>query len=148
MKHSRMSANRRIQHLLILNSSRIRQDLIQEYRDKVLPDKTRTIRLLGKKNPARIIHTLLGFEVQAEYKRIHCPDLVTARYIRLFSELGCHSIKLPYDPTITERLIPGFEEAVESLKKQVQELYPKDLQTRQYVMQTLYGIIRQQLEIS
>ena len=148
MKHSRMSANRRIQHLRILNSSRIRQDLIQEYRDKVLPDKTRTIRLLGKKNPARIIHTLLGFEVQAEYKRIHCPDLVTARYIRLFSELGCHSIKLPYDPTITEHLIPGFEEAVESLKKQVQQLYPKDLQTRQYVMQTLYGIIRQQLEIS
>jgi len=148
MSQSRKAANRRIQHLLILNSSRVRRDLIQEYRDKVLPEKTRTIRLLGKKNPARIIHTLLGFEVQALYKRIHCPDFVTARYIRLFSELGCHSIKLPYDPTVTDRLIPGFEASVENLNEKIRELYPRDLQTRQYVIRTLYGIIRQQLASS
>ena len=55
------------------------------YRQRVLSQKTRTIRLLGRKSSAKIIHTLLGYEVQASYKRIQCPDLVTARYIRLFS---------------------------------------------------------------
>jgi hypothetical protein len=120
-------------------------DLIEGYREKVIPVKTRTIRLLGRKNPARIIHTLLGYEVQASYKRIQCPDLVTARYLRLFSELGCHSIKLPYDPTLTEQLIPGFEAAVDNLQSRVQQLFPGEVPTRQYVLRRVYEMIRQQI---
>ena len=77
------------------------------YRLRVLPVKTRTIQLLGRKGPARIIETLLGYEVQGSYKRIHCPDMVTARYLKLFLELGCRSIKVPYDPTVTAAIIPA-----------------------------------------
>ena len=120
-------------------------DLIEGYREKVIPVKTRTIRLLGRKNPARIIHTLLGYEVQASYKRIQCPDLVTARYLRLFSELGCHSIKLPYDPTLTEQLIPGFEAAVDNLQSRVQQLFPGEVPTQRYVLRRVYEMIRQQI---
>ena len=68
------------------------------YRLRVLPVKTRNLQLLGKKSPARIIETLLGYEVKAFYKRVHCPDKVTARYVKLFTELGCRTIRLPYDP--------------------------------------------------
>jgi hypothetical protein len=129
----------------ILQESRSHSDLIQAYRDKVLSQKTRTIRLLGRKSSARILHTLLGYEVQASYKRIQCPDLVTARYLRLFSELGCHSINLPYDPTLTEQLIPGFEATVGSVKQRISELFPGDLSTQLYAIRRVYESIRRQL---
>jgi hypothetical protein len=135
----------KIQHLQILQESRSYADLLETYRDKVLTQQTRTIRLLGRKNSAKIMHTLLGYEVQASYKRIQCPDLVTARYLRLFSELGCHSIKLPYDPTVTEQLIPGFEAQVDDIKKSVRERFPLHSQTQQYVICAIYRIIRRQL---
>jgi hypothetical protein len=138
----------KIQHMEILRNSTDFPDFIAAYREKVLSQKTRTIRLLGRKNPARVIHTLLGYEVQASYKRIQCPDLVTARYVRLFSEIGCHSIQLPYDPTITARLIPGFESMLEGVKKKIGELFPQNSQTRQYALQKAYGIIRLQLRDS
>ncbi len=145
MKKSTTSPKFKIQHLEILQASKSYAGLVECYRDEVLSQKTRTIRLLGRKNSARIIHTLLGYEVQASYKRIQCPDLVTARYLRLFSELGCHSIKLPYDPTLTERLIPVFEATINGLKEEIRRLFPKDSATQQYVIRKTYGIIRQQI---
>jgi hypothetical protein len=120
-------------------------DFLDTYRHKVLTQKTRTIRLLGRKNSARILHTLLGFEVQASYKRIQCPDLVTARYLRLFSELGCHYIKLPYDPTLTAQIIPEFELMLETLNSRVKELFPRDLPLQRYATRKLFALIRHQL---
>lgn len=135
----------KISHREILQTSQSESDLIQVYRDKVLTQKTRTIRLLGRKSSAKILNTLLGYEVQASYKRIHCPDLVTARYLRLFSELGCHSIKLPYDPTLTEQLIPGFEATIVSVKQRISELFPTDSSAQKYATRRVYEILRQQL---
>lgn len=137
--------NRKIPHREILRATKSYSDLVDAYRQKVVSQKTRTIRLLGRKNSAKIIHTLLGYEVQASYKRIQCPDLVTARYLRLFSELGCHSIQLPYDPTLTAQLIPEFEAMVDAITKQIGLLFPQDLPMRRYVIQKAYGTIRYQL---
>ena len=149
MKKATASQKLRIQHREILAASRNYAALVEGYCNEVLTQKTRTIRLLGRKNSARIIHTLLGYEVQSSYKRIQCPDLVTARYLRLFSEIGCHSIKLPYDPTLTGRLIPVFEAAVNSLKEEICALFPQNSTTQQYVLRIIYGIIRRQIaEIS
>jgi hypothetical protein len=145
MTKAKTSPKLKIQHHEILQASENYARLIDGYRDEVLTQATRTIRLLGRKSSARIIHTLLGYEVQASYKRIQCPDLVTARYLRLFSELGCHSIKLPYDPTRTEHLIPVFEATLNSLKERIRELFPRDSSTQQYVLRKIYGIIREQI---
>jgi hypothetical protein len=145
MKERASPLKDKIQYHEILRDCRSYAMMIQAYREKVLAQKTRTIRLVGRKSSARILHTLLGYEVQAFYKRIQCPDLVTARYLRLFSELGCHSIKLPYDPTLTEQLVPEFEASIEDLKRQIAELFPRDLSTRRYVIRRVYGIIRQQI---
>jgi hypothetical protein len=135
----------RILHQDILNASDDYVRFVEAYRDKVLSQKTRTIRLLGRKNAAKIILTLLGYEVQASYKRIQCPDLVTARYIRLFSELGFHSIKLPYDPTMTAQLVPEFEATVDGIVQQIRERFPQDLPTQNYVARRIYAIIRNRL---
>ena len=121
-------------------------DFLETYQQKVLPQKTRTIRLLGRKSPAKILHTLLGFEVQASYKRIQCPDLVTARYLRLFSELGCHSIKLPYDPTFTAQIISGFELMLDDVNNKIRQLFPGDLRMQRHATRKVFAIIRRQLQ--
>jgi hypothetical protein len=137
--------NGKIPHRKILQASKGYGDLVDAYRQKVLSQNTRTIRLLGKKCSAKILNTLLGYEVQASYKRIQCPDLVTARYLRLFSELGCHSIQLPFDLTLTAQLVPEFEALVDAITKQIRELFPGDSAIQRYVIRQVYGIIRQQL---
>ena len=103
------------------------------------------MRLLGVKCAAQIIQTLLGYEVQAMHKRIHCPDLVTARYLKLFSELGCHSIRLPYDPTVTAGLIPIMESALQSIMDTIAGIFPKNLKRRQYVIRKVFAIVRDEL---
>ncbi len=144
--------NQKIPHreilLAISKSCDFPGGLVGIYRQKVLANQTRTIRLLGTKCSAKIIHTLLGYEVQAQYKRIHCPDLVTARYLKLFSEIGCRSIRLPYDPTVTEELIPKLETAVDVLHEKIKNLFQQDRELQRYVMRKIYAIIRQQLRIT
>jgi hypothetical protein len=137
--------NGRIPIQEILRSSDNYSILVNLYRQKVLSQPARTIRLLGRKNPASILNTLLGYEVQSAYKRIQCPDLATARFIRLFSELGCHSIQLPYDPTHTAELIPEFEVAVDRIKMQIRALFPTDASLRIYYVRRAFEIIRRQL---
>ncbi|MBI3939627.1 MAG: hypothetical protein HY315_02225 [Acidobacteria bacterium] len=86
------------------------------YRQEVTPFKTRTVSLPGRKCEARIMYTFLGFEVKAGRKRLLCPDLVTARYLRVFAELGMKQVLIPYDPTRTGRLIDRLERNFEKLK--------------------------------
>lgn len=138
-------ARNKIPHAEILQASQNCADLVDIYHHQVLTQQTRTIRLLGKKSSARILHTLLGYEVQASYKRIQCPDLVTAQYLRIFSELGCHSIKLPYNPTVTARLVPDLQAALGSITETVNKLFPGNSHLQQYVTQKIYGIVRRKL---
>ncbi len=145
----RQKGTRRIPHTEILTAL---QDpalgianLVDTYQRFVLPIQTRNIHLLGRKSPARIIETLLGYEVKASYKRIHCPDMVTARYVKLFTELGCHSIRLPYDPTVTANLIPQFEHSVAKILSGVRDIYPKDRPLQRYVVENIFRILRDQL---
>jgi hypothetical protein len=119
--------------------------LVAVYRFEVLPVKTRTLRLVGQKTAATIVHTLLGYEVKARFKRIQCPDLVTARYLKLFSELGCHSIRLPYDPTVTARILPELEAALQRIEAGVRELFPDSAALRRYVTRRLYALLRRRL---
>ncbi len=115
------------------------------YRSEVLPIKTRTIQLLGRKSPARIINTLLGFEVQSSYKRISCPDMVTARYLKLFTELGCRSIKLPYDLTVTDRIISELELAMNRISAEIRALFPGERAAQIYVLRKVYIHLRSRL---
>ncbi len=141
--------NRKIPHNAILQALRTGADgsrsITEVYRQEVLPIKTRTIPLLGKKSPATITNTLLGCEVQASYKRIHCPDMVTARYLKLFTELGCRRIRLPYDPTVTERLLPELDSAQKRVLGGIQELFPGNRRIQVYVLRRIYSLIRAQL---
>jgi hypothetical protein len=143
------SRNGRISHLAILEALQASEPgtrgVVEIYKCEVLPIQTRTLRLLGKKSSAATNRTLLGFEVQASFKRIHCPDLVTARYLKLFTELGCSSIRLPYNPAVTARLIPELESSFKRLEEGVRERFPDDRKMQLYVSRKLYQHIRNRL---
>ncbi len=119
--------------------------LVEIYSTRVIPVKTRTIQLLGRKSSPRIINTLLGYEVKAAYKRIHCPDMVTARYLKLFTEVGCRNIRIPYDPTVTASLLPTIEGCIERVKSGVAELFPQSRALRSYVLRRIYRYLRSRL---
>ena len=141
----------RIPHQKILRALEGNPDgstsLVEIYRRQVLPVRTRTIRLPGRKSPARILTTLLGYEVLASRKRIQCPDMVTARYLKLFAELGCRTIKLPYDPTATARLLPELEGCIEKIVSGIEALFPENKPVQRYVLRNMYGILRSRLRM-
>jgi len=71
------------------------------YRDKVRTQRTRAYHLDIPKTEHRpdIQHTLLGIELKVGNKRFSCPDLSTARYLRVFARGGCQEVAIPYDIT-------------------------------------------------
>ncbi|MEO7672752.1 MAG: hypothetical protein ABIU09_01575, partial [Pyrinomonadaceae bacterium] len=60
------------------------------YRQKVRTQRTRsfTMDVPERENAAEILHTLLGIELKVGKRRFSCPDLATARYLRVFARIG------------------------------------------------------------
>lgn len=71
------------------------------YGERVRSDRTRSydLKIPKKENAAEIQYTLLGIELKVGRRRFACPDLATARYLRIFARLGCPSFAVPYDIT-------------------------------------------------
>ena len=63
-----------------------------------------------------ILHTLLGIELKVGRRRFACPDLPTARYLRVFARLGCREFAVPYDitkiSTIADELETSWQRAL------------------------------------
>lgn len=83
------------------------------YRDKVRSQRTRAYNLevAKRENQSEILHTLLGIELKVGRRRFACPDLSTARYLRVFARLGCPAFAVPYDITRISPLADEFETA-------------------------------------
>lgn len=79
------------------------------YEKKIRSQRTRSYRLNipKKENRADIQYTLLGIELKVGRKRFSCPDLSTARYLRIFARLGCNEFAVPYDIT---KISPAADE--------------------------------------
>lgn len=69
------------------------------YQNLVRSGKTRRFEMAipERETAPEIQHTLLGIELKIGKLRLACPDLATARYLRVFARLGCVSIAVPYD---------------------------------------------------
>lgn len=83
------------------------------YAEKVRTQRTRSSNLdcPARENIAEIQYTLLGIELKVGKKRIACPDLATARYLRVFTRIGCDEIAAPYDITRISTLADELETA-------------------------------------
>ena len=71
------------------------------YREKVRSQRTRSyhLEIPVRENRAEIQYTLLGIELKVGKRRFACPELSTARYMRIFARLGCREFAIPYDIT-------------------------------------------------
>ncbi len=79
------------------------------YEKKIRSQRTRSYKLdiPKKENRADIQYTLLGIELKVGRKRFACPDLATARYLRVFARIGCNEFAVPYDIT---KISPAADE--------------------------------------
>jgi hypothetical protein len=83
------------------------------YEARVRSDRTRAydLQVPKKENIAEIQYTLLGIELKVGRRRFACPDLATARYLRVFARLGCASFAVPYDITRISPIADDLETA-------------------------------------
>ncbi len=115
------------------------------YGEEVLSGRTRVVSLFGRKCEPRILNTFLGFELQVAQKRITSPDMSTARYLRIFAEVGMASVKAPYDPTLTTGVLPQLEQSLKRIKDLLLE---ENLNRKQHQskLRNIYGQIRKNLK--
>ncbi len=82
------------------------------YRTKIRSHRTRAFEIYvpEKENDISIEHTLLGIQLRSPERSIACPDLSTARYLRVFARIGYRRVAVPYDIT----KIPAIADELES----------------------------------
>ena len=83
------------------------------YAAKVRPQRTRSVRIdvPARENIAEIQYTLLGIELKVGRRRFACPDLATARYMRVFARIGVPEFAVPYDITRISAIADELETA-------------------------------------
>jgi hypothetical protein len=93
------------------------------YHEKIRSGRTRSvsIEIPERENTALIEYTLLGIELKIGKRRFACPDLSTARYMRVFARIGCRDFAIPYD--ISQ--ISGFADELETSWHRIELLLDK-----------------------
>ncbi len=81
------------------------------YKERVRSQRTRSVHLdiTARENKAEILYTLLGIELKVGRRRFSCPDLATARYLRVFARIGCRDFAIPYDISKISGIADEFE---------------------------------------
>lgn len=94
------------------------------YEKKIRSQRTRSYKLdiAARENRPEIQYTLLGIELKVGRKRFACPDLATARYLRVFARVGARELAIPYD--ITQ--ISGIADELETSWQRVLLLLEKN----------------------
>jgi len=83
------------------------------YKERVRSQRTRACHLdiPARENRPDILHTLLGIELKVGNSRFACPDLATARYLKVFARVGCSDFAVPYDITKISLIADDLETA-------------------------------------
>ena len=99
-------------------AAEVRQTLADEWLPKIYEQKVRSQRTRAyqldipeRANDAEILHTLLGIELKVGKRRFACPDLATARYMRIFARAGCREFAVPYEITKISAIADDMETA-------------------------------------
>lgn len=93
------------------------------YEKRVRSGRTRAyeLEIAARENRAEIQYTLLGIELKVGRRRFSCPDLATARYLRIFARIGENKFAIPYDisqiSAIADELETGWQRALLLLEK-------------------------------
>lgn len=110
------------------------------YRDKIRSQRTRsiTIAVPAKLNIAEIQYTLLGIELKVSRMRFACPDLATARYMRVFVRIGCAEFAIPYDITkisaAADELETSWQRSLLLLEEKAKGSSPRSIATQRAML--------------
>lgn len=119
------------------------------YAAKVRPGRTRAVHIdvPTRENIAEIQYTLLGIELKVGKRRFACPDLATARYMRVFARIGVLDFAVPYDITKISPLADELETAWQRAGILIGELTRKDTdQTKKRARTKLVKAMRTEIE--
>lgn len=86
------------------------------FRTAIDGQKIRRVKLIGRRCSPRIFNTFLGYEIIAASKRIICPDMTTAEYLKIFAEIGMKEVAIPYNIVRTGEYLQQLQKAFASLK--------------------------------
>ncbi len=102
------------------------------YESKVRSQRTRSFKLEipKRENRPEIQYTLLGIEMKVGRRRISCPDLATARYLRVFARLGCREFAIPYDISQISGVADELETSWQRTLLLLEKLAPGDTAAR------------------
>lgn len=83
------------------------------YAKKIRTQRTRSLNIdvPERENEAHIQYTLLGIELKVGKRRFACPDLATARYMRVFARIGVREFAVPYNITKISVIADDLETA-------------------------------------
>lgn len=83
------------------------------YTESIRPLRTRSfeMEIAERENRPEIFETLLGIELKVGQQRFACPDINTARLLRVFAFLGCRKVAVPYDITVLRGIAERLEQA-------------------------------------
>ena len=118
------------------------------YAEKIRTLRTRScsLEIPERENDVLILHTLLGIELKIGPRRFACPDLATARYMRIFARLGCRDFAIPYDitriSTLADDLETEWQRAILLLETSGQGLTDRQRSKRR---SSLVGSVRKQI---
>ncbi len=113
--------------------------------------RTRTVQLHGKTCRAEIYNTLVGFEISiVKTKVLHTvfvPDLATARYLKIFTEIGLPKVEIPYHIVRLAELVPDLEKAYRSLWVIIHFFSDQIIGTKakKYYMEKVFACLRKDL---
>ena len=83
----------------------------------------------AKENDVEIVHTLLGIQLRSGKRLIGCPELATARYLRVFARIGLGIVAIPYDITnlsgFADKLESGWQRSLLLLEPYLKGLNPQ-----------------------
>jgi len=119
------------------------------YTEKVRPQRTRSIHIdvPTRENIAEIQYTLLGIELKVGKRRFACPDLATARYLRVFARAGVLDFAIPYDITKISPLADELETAWQRAGILAAELTRKESdQAKKRFRNKLVKVMRTEIE--
>jgi len=106
--------------------------LADVYEKRVRSQRTRALHLEvpERENEPEILHTLLGVELKVGRQRIACPDLATARYLRVFARMGIRDVAVPYDITKISVIADELETAWQKLLLSIESSHGSDTAKR------------------
>jgi hypothetical protein len=109
------------------------------YREKVRSQRTRSyhLEIPVRENRAEIQYTLLGIELKVGKHRFACPDLATARYLRVFARIGCRDFAVPYDISLISGIADELETAWQRVLIFAEAKVPGDVAALRSLIKTM-----------